>query len=105
MRIQRFDLADFLAADFLGVGSGFFLLAVGTPVVSTDSSAAVRELIPGPTAGTVVVVGDQEALVAALDHWLAPGRARPTPIPEPGLEAGTAYLALFDRLVAARLRA
>ena len=80
-------------------------LAAGTPVVSTDSSAAVRELVPGPAAGTVVAVGDQEALVAALDHWLAPGRARPTPIPEPGLEAGAAYLALFDRLVAARLRA
>ena len=80
-------------------------LAAGTPVVSTDSSAAVRELVPGPAAGTVVAVGDQEALVAALDHWLAPGRARPTPIPEPGLEAGTAYLALFDRVVAACLRA
>ncbi|MFA6117384.1 MAG: glycosyltransferase [Sphingomonas sp.] len=95
-----------LTSDFEGVpGVLREALAEGTPVVSTDSSVAVREIVTGPALGSVVAPGDEQALVAALDHWLAPGRARPEPIPEPGTDSAQRYLDLFDSLVGIRRRA
>ncbi len=92
-----------LTSDFEGVPNVLReALAAGTPVVSTDSSVAVREIIGRPEWGTVVPVDDGGALVAAIDDWLAPGKARPDPVPQPGLDSAARYLALFDRLVAAR---
>lgn len=90
-----------LTSDFEGVpGVLREALAEGTPVISTESSVAVREIVSDPTLGSVVPPGDDQALVAALDHWLAPGRARPAPTPEPGVDSGQAYLDLFDSVVA-----
>jgi glycosyltransferase involved in cell wall biosynthesis len=73
-------------------------LAAGTPVVSTDSSVAVREIVVGADQGSVVPVDDADALVAALDHWLAAGPRRPAPVEENG-DPAAAYAALFDSLV------
>lgn len=70
--------------------------ALGTPVVATDSSVAVREIV-GAEGGTVVRVDDENALVAALDDWLG-GRPRPSPVATGGDPAAD-YLALFDSLV------
>ncbi|MEO5866290.1 MAG: glycosyltransferase [Sphingomonas sp.] len=95
-----------LTSDFEGVpGVLQEALSVGTPVVTTDSSVAVREIVASPTLGTVVPTGDQAALVAALDHWLAPGRARPDPVPERGADSVERYLDLFERLTFERIRA
>jgi len=89
-----------LTSDFEGVpGVVQEALAVGTPVVTTDSSVAIRELVADPRQGSVVATGDARALVAALDHWLAPGRPRPDPVPERGLDSVTRYIRLFEELV------
>lgn len=77
-------------------------IALGTPVVATDSSIAIDELINSPSIGTVVQPGDRARLVGALNHWLAPGRDRPVPQPESGPDPVAAYLHLFDTLVAQR---
>jgi glycosyltransferase involved in cell wall biosynthesis len=95
-----------LTSDFEGMpGVLREALALGTPMVTTDSSPAVREIVAAPELGSIVPPDDPAALVAALDHWLAPGRARPDPVPEPGVGAAAVYLELFDRLAAARLTA
>ncbi|MBY8828182.1 glycosyltransferase [Hephaestia mangrovi] len=95
-----------LTSDYEGVpGVLREALAQGTPVIATDASAAVTEIVAAPAVGTVVARNDAIGLVAALDHWLAPGRPRPAPIPEPGSNAAADYLALFDRIVAARVKA
>jgi glycosyltransferase involved in cell wall biosynthesis len=92
-----------LVSDFEGVpGVLRESLAVGTPVITTDSSVAVREIVTRPALGTIVPPGDAAALVAALEHWLAPGRARPRPVPQPGENAAAAYLDLFDEVVLER---
>ncbi|MDP5280971.1 glycosyltransferase [Sphingomonas sp. DG1-23] len=91
-----------LTSDYEGVpGVLREALSVGTPVVSTESSVAVREIVTGPALGTVIAREDADALVAALDHWLAPGRARPAPVGATG-DPIAEYLALFDRLLAER---
>ena len=92
-----------LVSDFEGVpGVLRESLAVGTPVVTTESSVAVREIVTSPAVGSVVAPGDAAGLLAALEHWLAPGRSRPNPIPQPGQDAAAAYLALFDDTVLER---
>jgi glycosyltransferase involved in cell wall biosynthesis len=73
-------------------------IALGTPVVATESSIAIPELIDTPEKGTIVPIGDRVRLVAALNHWLAPGRVRPEPHIEPGPDPIAAYLRLFDML-------
>ena len=78
-------------------------LALGTPVVSTESSVAVRELVEVPAQGDVVPRGDQAALVAALNRWLVPGAVRPEPTGDNGGGDPIAdYLDLFDRVTAQR---
>lgn len=95
-----------LTSDFEGVpGVLQEALALGTPVVATDSSVAIREIITSPRHGSIVPAGDPAALVAALDHWLVPGRPRPDPVPERGADSVERYLDLFDRLIFARRRA
>ena len=91
-----------LTSDFEGVpGVIREALALGTPVVSTESSVSVRELIAGPDQGDVVPRDDRAALVAALNRWLAPDAVRPEPAGDSG-DSVAEYLALFDRLVAQR---
>lgn len=88
-----------LTSDHEGVpGAIREALGVGTPVVSTDSSVAIRELLDSPDKGEVVPRDFAEALVAALDRRLAPGAPRPAPVASAGDPAGD-YLALFDALV------
>jgi glycosyltransferase involved in cell wall biosynthesis len=79
-------------------------IALGTPVVATESSIAIPELIDSAAIGTIVPPGDRARLVGALNHWLAPGRARPAPRPDAGPDPIAAYLALFDELAAQRRR-
>ena len=91
-----------LSSEFEGVpGVIREALSRGTPVVSTDSSVAVRELIAGPAQGDVVARGDTAGLVAALDRWLSPEAVRPAPNGTSG-DPAEDYLALFDRLAAQR---
>ncbi|WP_404335226.1 glycosyltransferase [Sphingomonas sp. MMS12-HWE2-04] len=93
-----------LTSDFEGVpGVLREALSMGTPVVSTELSVAVREIVAAPELGTVVARDDSDALVAALDHWLAPGRPRPAPVVARG-DSIAAYLDLFDSTVAQRSR-
>lgn len=92
-----------LTSEFEGVPAALReSLEAGTPVVSTDSSVAIAEIIDSPTRGTIVPLEDGAALVNALNHWLEPGRPRPAPVPQPGLTSIVDYLALFDRIVARR---
>ncbi|WP_302054095.1 glycosyltransferase [Sphingomonas tagetis] len=94
-----------LTSEFEGV-PGVLREAVelGTPAVATESSVAIHELLDSPTRGTIVPPGDRARLVGALNHWLAPGRKRPQPRVAAGLEPVAAYLDLFDRLAAQRIR-
>jgi len=91
-----------LTSDFEGVpGVLREALALGTPVVATDSSVSVREIVHSPELGSVVARGDADALVAALDRWLAPGVVRPQPSRVDG-DPVNDYLTLFDRVLAQR---
>ncbi len=91
-----------LTSDFEGVpGVLREALAAGTPVVTTDSSVAVREIVASPDQGDVVACDDAAGLVAALDGWLAPGRARPARAEATG-DPASDYLAVFDELVSKR---
>lgn len=91
-----------LTSDYEGVpGVLREALSVGTPVVSTESSVAVREIVHAPEFGTVIDREDADGLVAALDHWLAPDAVRPEPFVTGG-DPIAEYLALFDRVVGGR---
>ena len=74
-------------------------LSMGTPVVTTDSAPAIAEIVHDPALGTIVPRNDPDALVAALDRWLAPGAACPAPQVPPGADSAQGYLDLFDRTV------
>lgn len=89
-----------LTSDYEGVpGVLREALSVGTPVVTTDSSRAVPEIVDSPARGTIVPREDAMALVAALDALLVPDARRPDPVPQPGADSAERYLALFDGLV------
>ncbi len=90
-----------LTSDYEGVpGVLREALSVGTPVVATDSSPAINEIVATPALGSIVARDDTAALVAALRHWLSPFASRPMPVPQPGADSAKRYLDLFDRLVA-----
>jgi glycosyltransferase involved in cell wall biosynthesis len=92
-------VAVVLVSDFEGVPSVLReALSLGTPVVTTESSVAVREIVTGPELGTVLSAGDSAGLVAAIDRWTAP-QPRPTPVPQPGEHAAEDYLRLFESLI------
>lgn len=98
-------VAVILVSDFEGVPSVLReALSLGVPVVTTESSVAVREIVTGPALGTVVQAGDQAALVAAIDDWARPGRPRPLPVPQAGERAAEEYLAVFNRVICERRR-
>jgi glycosyltransferase involved in cell wall biosynthesis len=94
-----------LTSDYEGVpGVLREALSVGTPVVSTESSVAVREIVHASELGTVIDREDADGLVAALNHWLGTDAVRPAPVAAAG-DPIAEYLALFDRLVEAQPRA
>ena len=74
-------------------------LSVGTPVVATRSSVAVEEIVTDPSMGSIVDRDDADALVAALDRWLADDVVRPAPVMPPGADSAARYVALFRRLL------
>lgn len=91
-----------LTSDYEGVpGVLREALALGTPVVATDSSVSVREIVASPVSGDVIARDDADGLVAALERWLAPGAMRPEPAAHQG-DPIADYLSLFDRVVAQR---
>jgi len=93
-----------LTSDYEGVpGVLREALSVGTPVVSTESSVAVREIVHAPALGTVIDREDADGLVAALNHWLGPDAKRPEPVVAGG-DPIAEYLALFDRIVSQRIK-
>lgn len=88
-----------LTSDYEGVpGVLREALSVGTPVVATDSSPAVAEIVTDASLGAVVPRDDPAALIAALRHWLT-GGIRPLPVPLPGADSAAHYLEVFDALV------
>lgn len=83
-------------------------LARGVPVVATDCSPALHELITGPDFGEIVRGRSPEAFAAAVARQLA----RPRPAPEKLMAqvagnrldaSAAAYLRLFDTLSAAAM--
>ncbi|MDF2493971.1 glycosyltransferase [Sphingomonas sp.] len=89
-----------LTSDFEGTpGVLREALSVGTPVVATDSSPAVAEIIADPAWGTMVPREDPAALIVALDRWMV--APRPEPVTPPGNDSAARYLALFDSLMPA----
>jgi len=91
-----------LTSDYEGVpGVLREALSVGTPVVSTDSSPAVAEIIASPALGAIVPADDADALAGALGAWLGPDAMRPAPVPPPGADSALRYLELFDSLISA----
>ena len=89
-----------LTSDYEGVpGVLREALSVGTPVVATACSHAIPEIVDTASRGTIVQPDDADALVTALDAWLAPHRLRPLAVPQPGSDSPARYLALFDALV------
>ncbi|MCQ8241857.1 glycosyltransferase [Rhizosaccharibacter radicis] len=82
-------------------------LAAGRPVVATRCTPATAELLDGTARGLSVPIGDAAAMAGAMDALLG------APPPDPAALAASVadhrieriaeqYLALFDRLVAAR---
>lgn len=93
-----------LTSDFEGVPAvAREALREGTPVVATDSSAGLADVITGPERGDIVPRDDAAALIAALDRWLAPDAVRPAPVPQT-CDPAADYLALFDAALAQRSR-
>jgi glycosyltransferase involved in cell wall biosynthesis len=91
-----------LTSDYEGVpGVLREALSVGTPVISTESSVAVCEIVTSPEQGSIIPREKSEALVAAMDHWLSPTAVRPPPVAAGG-DPIAEYLALFDQWAAAR---
>ncbi|MFW2850594.1 glycosyltransferase [Sphingomonas sp. TX0543] len=89
-----------LTSDYEGVpGVLREALSVGTPVVTTDSSPAVREIVSSARFGTIVETYDGDALVRALNAWLRPDAIRPKPVLPPGADSPLRYLELFDSLM------
>ena len=74
-------------------------LSVGTPVVATDASSAIAEIVSSAALGSIVARNDRDALVAALNRWLAPDAVRPVAVPPPGIDSAQRYLARFDQIV------
>jgi len=81
--------------------------ALGTPVVTTDSTSSLVELIDDPKLGTIVPRDDVDALARALEArvgvepdrvWIRARARRGAGWPE----AAAQYLGVFDRLVAER---
>lgn len=92
-----------LPSDFEGVpGVLGEALSVGTPVVATDSSPSVREIVHAAALGSVIARDDPVALIAALRGWLAPDAIRPAAVARPGVDSAARYLALFDSLAGCR---
>ncbi|MCM8732517.1 glycosyltransferase [Hephaestia sp. GCM10023244] len=91
-----------LVSDYEGVpGVLRESLSLGTPVVTTDSSVAVREIVTCASQGNVVPLDNPPALAAALDRWLDPAQLRPVPAQVKDACASQRYLDLFDRFAAA----
>jgi glycosyltransferase involved in cell wall biosynthesis len=89
-----------LTSDFEGVPSVLReALAQGTPVVATDCSVAIREIVGSPDLGTIVPCGDVDAIEAALNDWLSGDRAAFAPVALPGADSAQKYLQLFARLL------
>lgn len=96
---MRHAAAVALVSDYEGVpGVLCESLALGTPVVTTDSSIAIREIVTCPSQGDIVPSDDPPALAAALDRWLNPDQPRPLPVTGVGTGTAQDYLDVFDQL-------
>jgi glycosyltransferase involved in cell wall biosynthesis len=81
-------------------------LACGVPAVSTDCPSGPAEILDGGRVGPLVPVGDADALSRAIEARLAAPRDVATLKGQAQLftteEAATRYVALFERVIAAR---
>jgi glycosyltransferase involved in cell wall biosynthesis len=96
------------SSNYEGFGSVIIeAFAAGTPVIVTDCGASMRALVDDPEVGTVVPVGDANALAAAITQRLAmqtPDRNKLVARASPFLlkDAAAVYLIMFKSLVAKR---
>ena len=85
-------------------------LAQGVPVISTDCSHFLHDVLAAPGSGQIVASRDPEALAVAVEAVLSRANGQTLdPVSATAAyrtdTASTAYLALFDRLVSERLSA
>ena len=90
-----------LTSDYEGVpGVLREALSVGTPVITTDNTPSVTEIVTAPELGTIVGRQDGDALVSAIDHWLAASTPRLVPVAASGEDSAARYVALFREVIA-----
>ena len=77
-------------------------LAAGSPVVATESSVAMRELLSEPASGRLLTVREPEAVARAIEGVLAAPRPEPTQTTVDALASARAYIETFDKAVSRR---
>ena len=74
-------------------------LAAGSPVVATESSVAMRELLSEPASGRLLTVREPEAVARAIEDVLAAPRPEPTQSTVDALASARAYIETFDKAI------
>jgi len=75
-------------------------LAAGSPVVATESSVAMGELLSDPGSGQLLSVREPDAVARAIEGVLAAPRPKPTQAIVDPLASARAYIETFGRAIA-----